>query len=56
MIERDLGVHPDQVAIASWMPHPIRMLPPSDPSTLTGLLRCYVLMEQSPAEFQRACP
>jgi hypothetical protein len=56
MIERDLGVRPDQVAIASWMPRPTRMLPPSDPSTLTGLLRCYALMQQNASAFQRVCP
>ncbi len=54
-IEHELGVHPDQGEITSWMPHPNAILPPSDPSTLTGVLRCYVLMEQASGEYDRAC-
>src|SRR5579863_1197127 len=41
-VEHELGVHPDQSVVTSWMPHPNALLPPSDPSTLTGVLRCYV--------------
>jgi hypothetical protein len=54
-IEHNLGVDPDQVVILSWMPHPIKMLPPSDASTLTGVLRCYVAMEEKGIGAGSAC-
>jgi hypothetical protein len=41
-VERDLSVHPDDAVIQSWMPYPSRLLPESDPDTLTGLILHYV--------------
>jgi hypothetical protein len=39
--EAALGGPPDQVVFQSWMDHPDHVLPDSDPSTFTGLIRQY---------------
>jgi hypothetical protein len=35
-------VRPDQVVFESWMVHPSRVLPETDPSSFTGLIRSYM--------------
>jgi hypothetical protein len=40
-IQTRLGVIPDDAVIESWMVYPERMLPPTEPGTLTWLLRAY---------------
>jgi hypothetical protein len=39
--EGRLGSRPDQVVFQSWMDHPDRVLPESDPTTFTGLVSAY---------------
>ena len=55
-IEYQLNIHPDQAIIFSWMPHPVAMLPSTDSTTLSGVLRCYIMMEQKVNGGGRGCP
>lgn len=41
-LEEFHGLHPDQQLFQTWMPHPSRALPESDPTTLTSLVDWYV--------------
>ena len=41
-LEQFHGLRPDQQLFQTWMPHPSRALPESDPTTLTSLVDWYV--------------
>lgn len=40
-LEDEFGVHPDHVLFQSWVDHPDRVLPESEPYTFTWLVRAY---------------
>jgi hypothetical protein len=40
----EAAVKPDVVVIQSWTPHPKRVLPETDPTTMTGLINQYLSM------------
>jgi hypothetical protein len=40
--ETNIKTKPDHVAFATWNPFPKRLLPETDPTTMTGLIRWYV--------------
>jgi hypothetical protein len=42
LMERDLGLHPDQAVFQSWRPLPTHTLPETSPDTLTSLVDFYV--------------
>jgi hypothetical protein len=46
-VEDGLGGPPDQVIVQSWMHWPTRVLPETDPLTLSGLLRQYLVAKRS---------
>jgi hypothetical protein len=41
-LEQFRGLRPDHELFQTWMPHPSRALPESDPTTLTGLVDWYI--------------
>jgi len=41
-IEFGLGVHPDHAVFETWVRYPHRVLPESEPGTLTNLILQYV--------------
>ncbi len=41
-VESKVGVHPDHAVIETWVKHPTRMLPESEPGTLTNVVLQYI--------------
>jgi len=41
-VESDVGVHPDHAVFATWVHYPTRMLPETQPGTLTNLVLQYI--------------
>jgi len=46
-IESSLGIHPDAAIFRSWAPYPSRLLPETQPGTLTNLAAQYLLERPS---------
>jgi hypothetical protein len=41
-VESEVGVHPDHAVIETWVKFPTRMLPESEPGTLTNVVLQYI--------------
>ena len=48
-VESDLGIHPDQAVLESWVRYPSHMLPETQPGTFTNVVYQYVQQRKSSA-------